>query len=194
MKTEFDLKRADRDAALYNTDGRLFDLLETGDRLEIVARPTAFVLWGWTIMASIMVGYFLVRLLPTATLLAWQKYLLLGVTWTMIDHLLQRIINRNGKLEPKCWVADKDTGQFCADEQPIAQLDEIVAVRGQNSRWKTQSGGSKRFRLSLQLRDGRQIRLGLWKFAGKEWAWRQDAAQIAAFVNVPLEIPLAMPE
>lgn len=182
---DFDQKRADRDTVLYNTDGRLFDVVEANGVMEIVARPGATVLWMWTTIASVAVGYFLLYWLPIGSFLTWQKVLLLLAVCWIIESVASRSVKRrerrHGSLEPKRWIFDPNSGEVRADSQIIARIDEVAAVRANRT--------LRRFRVALQLRDGRQIRLGLWKFAHREWAWRQDAAQIAAFLGVPLEIP-----
>jgi hypothetical protein len=45
------------------------------------------------------------------------------------------------------------------------------------------------FYLSLELAQGKALQLGRWGFSRSEYAWRQDAAQIADFLGVPLDIP-----
>ncbi|MBW3637660.1 MAG: hypothetical protein KY445_14540 [Armatimonadetes bacterium] len=195
----FDLKRADFDAILYNTDGRNYDLKLQDQRLEILARSTAFMerlglakapainrpparpkpLVKRIGAALCAFGALLVlRFVTIGTITSWQFYALVVVSFLEVWFILPR-------LQPIRWTLDKNTGQFCADKREIARLDEIVALRA----WK--KGG--RFLLALRLRDGREIRLGLFKLAGKEWAWRQDAAQIAQFLGVPLEIPPVIP-
>jgi len=50
-----------------------------------------------------------------------------------------------------------------------------------------QSGAT--FYLSLEFAQSKALKLGHFGFCRSEHAWRQDAAQIAEFLGVPLEIP-----
>ncbi len=196
---EFNSKRADFDAILYNTDGRNYDLRMQDQRLEIVARLTAFMERIGLVkvpavnrpparpkplvkrMGAALCAFgalLALRFVTIGTITSWQFYALVVVSFLEVWFILSR-------LQPLRWTLDKNTGQFCANAREIAQLEEIVAVRA----WKL----GHRFLLAVRLRDGREIRLGLFKLAGKEWAWRQDAAQIAQFLGVPLEIPPVIP-
>lgn len=47
----------------------------------------------------------------------------------------------------------------------------------------------KKFILAFETENGKLMRMGRFAFARSEHSWRHDAAQIAAFLEVPLEIP-----
>jgi hypothetical protein len=78
---------------------------------------------------------------------------------------------------------EKSEGQFRyrRDRQSFIQLPRIRCVRASPHR--------NRFLISVELEGAKPITIGHIIYLRSEHAWRHDAAQIAAFLEVPLEIP-----
>ena len=181
------LQRAENDARLYNTDGRFYDVDEVPGVLEIHRHASASSsLQLWVESGIVGLGAVIIMKAPWISHPAVSpfvfKILICGLFTLVMERVFKlstrKWIMRN---DPTCWMFDRLNNQWLVDKSRIASLDEIVAVEAQK-KWR-------RFFVDIRLRDGRRVRLGLFGFASKEWAWRQDAAQIAGFLSVPLQIP-----
>lgn len=133
-------------------------------------------------MPGIFFAYFaLAWLMPTPALVGWMRLLFVCAVVFLTQNLLIGLSHILGIWEPQRWVFDKTRDTARADKRELFPLSQIAAVQALKR--------GRDFRLSLVLRDGRRFPIGWRRFAGKERAWRQDAAQTAEFIGVPLEIP-----
>ncbi len=181
--SDFDLQRADRDADLYRFDGRFYDLSEAEGVLTLEMRRSVRV------DRSIMSGIITAGWIGLYLLLTWLTWndpnfkgtvgltISLGVTLPLQMGWGYVVLMRRGVF----WKFDKSTAQVFYGAAKIADFSKIKSMRA----WRR----GRKFHLMLQLRFGQTVKIGRLGFSCSETAWRQDAAQIAAFLGVPLEIP-----
>lgn len=160
---ENDEKRAAAHLDLYRPDGRFYDLSEENGVLTLQLRRSA--LWERTAFSTLI--------------------LLLANAFLMVLMIVGGGVTGNSATQffkiDRAWIFDKNVAKVRCDELEIADFSKIVGVRA----WRRGS----RFFIALKLRYGQTCKLGQFAFSRSERAWRQDAAQIAAFLGVPLEIP-----
>ncbi|HEX8465917.1 MAG TPA: hypothetical protein VF627_14990 [Abditibacterium sp.] len=174
------------EAELTPSDGRLYDLSEENDVLSVRLRRG--VAWERKLIMALIV-------------LLWG-----GINFTMsamsffssprkFDSVLQGIQQLamfpyiyfswcNMWVTRQSWKLDKQSGKVCCGKVPIASLNSIYGVKA----WQR---GAK-FHIALKSKNDKPRQLGHFGFGRSERAWRDDAAQIAAFLGVPLEIAPAV--
>lgn len=180
-------RRAEAEVRLYNTDGRFYEIDEVPGVLEVrldTGAVSSGQLWIPTLFSVCggYVGLFVIQAWIPMTMPFWSKILVVAL-WAWVAEYVFGFLSRRrfGSPHSTCWMFDRLNNQLLADKNSIALLSDIVAVEA-FKKWR-------RLFVDVCLRDGRRVRLGLFGFASKEWAWRQDASAIAAFLDVPLLIP-----
>lgn len=183
MKTDFDQKRAEIEAELTRYDGRLYDISEAEGVLSLQLRRG--VAWERSLIIALIVllGWILM------TFLDWRAYRDSRDTSRFLLDVLeqsgQAIFIYGGSflflVFGQSWKIDKNSGKICCGSQSVARLSSIYGLEGKKR-------GAK-FDLFLKSRNDKPRRIGVFGFCRSENVWRQDAAQIAAFLSVPLEIP-----
>lgn len=188
---DFNQKRADRDADLYRFDGRFYDLNQENGVLILQLRHS--VRWERSII-SVLAALVIVAL-PVAfdwsfkiqwpnTYFSWGGEFIFGMSLTIASGLAGGLVI--GMKENETWRFDKDAAKVHCNTLEVAAICTIRGVRA----WRR---GAK-FYLSLELPQGKSLTLSrFFGFSRSERAWRQDAAHIAQFLEVPLQIPPVIP-
>lgn len=182
---DFDPKESAKNAQLYRFDGRYYDLSEKDDTLTLQLRRS--VIWDRAVISwlSIVVlsmswagcGWLLIRQFPGLD--SVDRQLIQGMTWLPIACIFGGL---SVFMSGETWTFDKNTGKV---HWKTMEVTEICKIRGV----KAYRRNHLRFQIEIQLEKGKSVKPGRFGFARSERAWRQDAAQIAQFLGVPLEIP-----
>ncbi len=175
---------------LYRLDGRLYDLSEENGVFTLQLRRS--VRWERSIiavLASVLVfGLFMASIwidrddLKASSAdflsgLAIRAYIQLWIMLQIQFTLGFVLAMKRGEI----WKFDKNAAKVLCNATLITNFSKVRSVRA----WRRGS----RFFIALKLRFGQTAKLGFFGFSRSERAWRDDAAQIAEFLGVPLDIP-----
>lgn len=206
---DFDQKRAADHLDLYRSDGRYYDLSEENGVLLLQLRRS--VIWdrcaiGSLAFSLLAIAFFFVPALIFDILpgmvrrFSWTDFICFILVIQSLYSPCSRWLKHN--LAGEVWVFDRNNGRI---EWKTALGTELYEPRRTN--WKTTDGPylsevlsvrawqrRAKFHLEIKMRSGLSIHLGRRGFCRSEHAWRHDAAHIAAFLGVPLDIPPVIPE
>lgn len=176
---DFDQKNTD----LYRFDGRFYDLNEADGVLTLQLRRS--VVWERSLvialvslfcwMATVVVSYLSWNSSPNKISILLRLLYQSGMSLYLYSIWHSLLVTRQN------WVLNKISGKICCGQIDIAPLYPIYEVKA----WQR---GAK-FYLALKSKNDKPRQIGRFGFCRSEYAWRQDAAQIAHFLGVPLEIP-----
>ncbi|PQV63889.1 hypothetical protein B1R32_10896 [Abditibacterium utsteinense] len=182
---DFDQTRAADNADLSRFDGRFYDLIETDNSLLLELRRSTIGkrfrleifshLFLWVILLVVMWG--VGNLYPD---FARSNT---GFFWIQVAMaiLLVSVIAFGTASSEEKWLFNKSGAKLRLNRKHITDFSSIRCVKA----WQ---GGTK-FYLAVEMKNGKAVKIGRFGFCQSENAWRQDAARIAKFLNVPLEIP-----
>ena len=179
---ELEQKQAAQHLDLYCADGRCYDISEEDGVLTLQLRRSVRA------DRSIITALITVTWLGLYALMIWMSWndpnfrdviafttslgivLPLQLGWGCIALMKRGVI----------WKFAKGAAKVKCNDLENADISKIQGVRA----WRR----GRRFYIALRLPYGQTLKLGRLAFARSERAWRDDAAQIAAFLGVPLEI------
>ena len=169
---------------LYRFDGRFYDLKEADGVLTLKLRPNVirerlkkkFFAFSLFFTSSLFVMWAVNNIYPdfsgSSTGQGFNQAIFL--LWLTVGNFLDPTFEEK-------WFCNKNSKNFRLNRKKMANLTEICGVKA----WYNRAN----FYLALELQNGKLIKIGRFGFCRSEHAWRQDAAQIAAFLSVPLDIP-----
>lgn len=177
-------KSAAETADLYRFDGRFYDLDETDGVLTLRLRRS--VIWERSVVAILTlllaIGAFFLFVLN------FERFdpNIAGTAKTFFLQMLASPFLFMAVWVVRCashqtWVFDRNTAKLRWNTTEFGVFSKIRTVNA------TRRGN--RFYIALKMRNGMSAKIGHFGFCRSEHSWRQDAAQIATFLNVPLEIP-----
>jgi hypothetical protein len=179
--------QANADADFYRFDGRNYEIEETADSLQIRRRKS--VKRGRQLVSLVIFclvfGLLWAHISPITLWLGYP----VSQHETLMRHLLHAAIaglyclGWQFLLQESNWAFQKHDGQFSfrRDWYRFVPLPPVRAVRA----WRRGNG----FLVALDIEGREPLAFSRLSFSRSEHAWRHDAAQVAAFLDVPLEIP-----
>jgi hypothetical protein len=175
------------DVALYRQDGRFFELIERESALLLRLRPSA-LLERRIMAAAVFSLIFLLGLAQCNYSLRHVAFSLLEPPWYQLVFFVALCCGgfwMKLLLTDATWEFQKYAGQLhCRRNQEVSvTLEQIHRLRG----WRR----GLKYYLSLEFNQNKSVQLGTLGFSMKERAWRDDAEQIAAFLEVSLEMDSA---
>ncbi len=171
---------SDVELDLIPFDGRLYDIKVEDGVLSLKLRRG--VAWERSLILAIVV----LSWLGVAIFLSWLSARSASSFFSdLLRQISMALMNYGGiflfLVTRQSWTLDRNSHKIFCGGVVIAPLTSVYALKA----WRK---GAK-FHLALKSKNDKPRQLGSLGFCRSEHAWRQDAAQIAEFLGVPLEIP-----
>jgi hypothetical protein len=183
--------QAQRNSDLYRFDGRLYEMEESDGILSLRLRSRVYINGVWL--------YLLLSGVALVVLNGWLKLswpasfrtdvgnIFISTVALAMAFLLLVICRYLGvPLTKELWQFKKGAAEVIWNSSPLVKTSKITGVLA----WRR----GRKFYLALRLKHGKPIRIGFTGYSWKEAPWREDAECLAAFLQIPLDIPPIIPE